>query len=68
MPRGGLRFVWIGIAMANVGQPVAVRQALEQVERAEALARGHRIRQFFVEDRDMHGSPFPGESILLAFS
>src|SRR5262245_35648375 len=59
MPGRRVGLVGVGVAVADVGEAMARGEALEQIEGADALARGHRVGEFFIEDGDVHGIPFP---------
>src|SRR5262245_25963847 len=43
--------IGVGIAVADVGDAVARGQALQEIERPDALTGIERVRQFFVYDR-----------------
>jgi len=53
---GLLRFVSIGVAVTDDRDAVALGQAREQVEGADSLTRGERVREFFVEHRNTEGT------------
>ncbi len=55
-------FQRIGVAVADVGDPVSACQPGEELERPNPLARVGRIGQFLVNDGDVHtASPFLGD-------
>jgi glycosyltransferase involved in cell wall biosynthesis len=53
------RLDWITVAVANVGNVMALGQPQRKVQRADALAGGGRIGQFLVHNDDVEGAMIP---------